>query len=95
MALQTYEDLPAVYVLHALENFKEQKRSEFDSNKTGKACREMYEDRVAKLKQLARKEDHLSTPKLKELVDKLKYVFTTIPNSRGKILHYNSVACTL
>eukprot|EP00057_Strongylocentrotus_purpuratus_P008536 XP_011663010.1 PREDICTED: probable ATP-dependent RNA helicase DDX58 isoform X1 [Strongylocentrotus purpuratus] len=86
MALQTYEDLPAGYVLHALEAFKEQKRLEFDMNKAGKACREMYEDRVAKLKQLARKEDPLSTPKLKELVDKLKHVFTTIPNSRGIVL---------
>ncbi|XP_063966082.1 antiviral innate immune response receptor RIG-I-like [Lytechinus pictus] len=85
-ALLTYHDLPARYVLHAFETFKVQNRAEFDLTRTGKECREMYEFRVAELKQLVPQEDPLDTPKLKELVNKLERVFTAIPNSRGIVL---------
>ena len=84
MALLTYNELPAKYVLHAFDTFKEQKRAEFDLTEMGRECREIYERSVENLKELALAEDPRSTPMLKELVSKLEHVFKTIPNSRGK-----------
>ena len=85
MALITYEDLPAKYILHCLDTFKEQEGEDLDSVPSGKACRGLYEERRAELRRLAEEEDPLAIPKLKRLVELLKDTFESNPNSRGML----------
>ncbi|XP_041481839.1 probable ATP-dependent RNA helicase DHX58 [Lytechinus variegatus] len=86
LALMLYDDLRAVDALESIEVFKLKTKGIQDDLPDGRHCRLIYEKNLQELKELARKENPLSNPKLLCLHEMIKKVYTKEPESKGIVL---------